>query len=126
MIEQSIKNEILQFIKYRKDIILYPIKNTGTARMDKRTGRMYYTRGMVMRGVADFLGMLIPSGRFIAVEVKTTQGLKRFIRERVKPYTTEFYENEWGHGVENCGGIYLVVDSVEMLEKNLSHSEEKK
>lgn len=121
MTEQSIKMSILQHFKNDKTVMLDNIKNMGTARVNKFTGKVFYTRGMMRRGVADLQGSIIMGqiGQRLAIEVKTPEGLRRFEKNKVKPYTTEWHENEWGKEVIEKGGIYIVADSVEMVLEKL-------
>jgi hypothetical protein len=52
-------------------------------------------------GSADLVGMLVPSGRFLAIEVKTPTG-------RLSPE-----QKLWGEVVTRCGGLYVVAHSVQ-------------
>lgn len=52
-------------------------------------------------GAADLIGLLRPSGRFLALEVKTPEG-KQSIQQRL-----------WGEAVRTAGGFYAVVRSID-------------
>jgi hypothetical protein len=75
--------------------------NTGAARFGDRFVRFG------VPGVADILGVLPPSGRLLAVEVKGPGG-------RVRPSQRAFLDN-----VEAAGGLALVVRDVAELERAL-------
>lgn len=69
------------------------------------TGAVKDARGQLIRfgvvGSADVLGVAGPSGQFIALEVKAPGG-------RVSEVQTR-----WGAAIRACGGVYLVVRSVD-------------
>jgi len=144
--EQSIKNAILDWAhKCRSDIRLYPVKNTGTARVDK-SGQIYYTRGLMHLGIADLIGTkkihpfiiagydkpagvaiadskpfyrTIPIARFLAIECKTPQGLKEFHKNKNRAGTTAFYEWQWGQEIIEQGGIWILATSIDDIQNFL-------
>lgn len=77
------------------DLVLWRIQPGGLA---DATGRPIRTAPI---GIADLCGILAPSGRWIALEVKTATG-------RVTPEQTR-----WGELLTSMGGVYAVVRSVE-------------
>ena len=74
---------------------------TGALPAVGRGGRTYPVRFGLGVGGADLVGLLRPSGRFIALEVKTASG-------RQSPE-----QRAWARAVESAGGFYRVVRSVE-------------
>lgn len=71
--------------------------NTG-ALPDPRTGRIIR---FGIPGLADILGMLRPSGRFLAIEVKSATGRQ----------STQ--QQAFQRMVESCGGLYVLARSVD-------------
>lgn len=94
--EAEIQKEILKALGARDDVRVWR-QNTGAAR--RRGGGPLVRFGLP--GQADILGLLVPSGRFLAVEVKTPTG-------RLSPD-----QRRWGAAIERAGGLYVVARSVE-------------
>ena len=74
---------------------------TGALPAVGRGGRTYPVRFGLGVGGADLVGLLRPSGRFIALEVKAERGRQ----------STE--QIAWSRAVEGAGGFYRVVRSPE-------------
>lgn len=81
-------------------------QNSGAmARTDATTGKRYYTRFNGAPGCSDIIGVY--RGRFLAVEVKQP-GQRPTVEQQV------FLDS-----VRTCGGIALVVTSVDDLQQQL-------
>jgi hypothetical protein len=81
----------------------FPVKQMATPRKSKRTGKMVWCRGQLKPGVADVIACS-PSGRFVAVEVKTAE-------DKLRPEQVEFQSN-----TVRRNGIHLVChDTVQAL-----------
>lgn len=69
------------------------------------TGAVKDARGQLVRfgvpGSADVFGVSAPSGRFVAIEVKSAVGRATELQQR------------WGAVVQGLGGVYLLVRSVD-------------
>lgn len=77
---------------------------TGRVMLWRCNGGVDVTRGVrygLGVGAADLIGLLVPSGRFIGVEIKSPTG--RLSRE----------QQLWGAAVQRAGGVYIVARSVE-------------
>lgn len=75
--------------------------NSGALPAVGRGGRSYPMRFGLGVGGADLVGLLRPSGRFLAIEVKTATG-KQSDEQRA-----------WAAAVQGAGGFYRVVRSPE-------------
>jgi hypothetical protein len=95
MPEYQIQHGILVALGSRPDVTIWR-QNTLVAR-DQRTGRAVRSNP---NGVADILGCLAPSGRFLAIEVKSATG-------RQTPDQRDFQK-----AVEARGGLYVLARSV--------------
>lgn len=80
--------------------------NTG-ALPDPRTGRLIR---FGIPGMADILGILRPSGRFLAIEVKSAIG-------RQSTQQVAFQRM-----VESCGGLYVLARSVDDAVQAVQHA----
>jgi hypothetical protein len=75
--------------------------NTGGELVTPERGSRRFIKYGLGRGSADLVGLLRPSGRFCAFEVKAPKG-------RVS------HEQElWGAAVQRAGGFYAIVRSVD-------------
>ena len=108
MIEKDIQKSILAYLQYKKGWFVWKNKNQGTYNPVTKT----FYNNSTKKGISDILGMTT-KGRFIAVEVKTIQGLRKFERNKFKLGTTEFYENQFLEQVKVNGGIGILATSVE-------------
>jgi hypothetical protein len=93
--EYQIQHDILVALGSRPDVMIWR-QNTLVAR-DQRTGRAVRSNP---NGVADILGCLAPSGRMLAIEVKSANGRQ----------TTE--QHAFQKAVEARGGLYVLARSV--------------
>jgi len=74
---------------------------TGALPAVGRGGRTYPVRFGLGVGGADLVGLMRPSGRFLALEVKSARGQQ----------TPE--QRAWARAVQEAGGFYAVVRSAE-------------
>jgi hypothetical protein len=98
----------------------FPVKNLATKRKEKRTGREFYSRGLLKPGVADVIACG-PAGRFVAVEVKVTD--KRGRMDTLRPAQVAFLDAV----TARCGVALVARDTVdaviqarEQIEKGLA------
>lgn len=93
--EQAIQQQILARLGAVPGLLLWR----------NNTGAMRDHRGQLVRygqpGSADVLGLAAPSGRFVALEVKAPGGKQSELQAA------------WQRAVEQRGGIYLLVTSVD-------------
>lgn len=80
------------------DLVLWRLTQGGLV---ERPGGQRYRAGLSVNGAADLIGILAPSGRFLALEVKGARG-------RVHPE-----QAQWLALVRARGGFAAVVRSVE-------------
>lgn len=95
MAEHAIQQDILARLGAVPGLVVWR-NNTGAIRAE---GGRFVRFGVV--GSADVLGVASPSGQFVALEVKAPGG-------RVSEAQTR-----WGAAIRACGGVYLVVRSVD-------------
>ena len=74
-----------------------------------RTSSGGFVRYGLCPGSADLVGMLVPSGRFLAVEVKVPDGKGGWRRTGTQ---TEAAQIAWRGVVERSGGCYVLATSV--------------
>jgi hypothetical protein len=98
--EQEILKEIRLAIGGRPDVLLWR-NSTGTAEYYDRHGRCSRVPYGLCVGASDLIGVIKPTGTFLALEVKTARG-------RVRPEQKRFIEL-----VRRYGGVADVVRSVE-------------
>lgn len=77
--------------------------NSGATKMPKKSGGYYFVR-FGMKGSSDIIGLLPPSGRFLAVECKMPRG-------KPTPDQEAFLA-----AVNEAGGLGIVVRSLDELE----------
>ena len=96
--------EILRAIRLevggRDDVVLWR-NSAGIAEHTDRRGRSTKVPYGLCKGAADLIGIIKPSGRFLAIEVKTTRG-------KLRPEQANFLRL-----VESSGGVAGVARSVE-------------
>jgi hypothetical protein len=103
MNETAVVKQCLQVLSY---LHIYAWRNnTQGTYLKAKNAYMFHGK----RGVADIIGLL-PSGRFLAVEVKAPKKLKG----------QSEVQKEFQAEIEKNGGIYLLVDSAELLQQKLS------
>lgn len=103
MNETAVVKQCLQVLSY---LHIYAWRNnTQGTYLKAKNAYMFHGK----RGVADIIGLL-PSGRFLAVEVKAPNKLKG----------QSEVQKEFQAEIEKNGGIYLLVDSAELLQQKLS------
>jgi hypothetical protein len=95
MRERDVQHAIRLALGMLPDVVLWR-NSTGLSRTDQRVVRY----GLCV-GSADLIGVLAPSGRFLAIEVKSPVG-------RASTEQKQFLEL-----VRRCGGFGCVVRSVE-------------
>ena len=100
MKESQILRDIRLAIGARPDVLLWR-NSTGTAEYYDRHGRVSRVPYGLCVGASDLVGIIMPYGTFLAMEVKTARG-------RVKPEQRRFIEL-----VRRYGGVADVVRSVE-------------
>jgi len=94
MSETQLLTQVMRALAIEPGVIAWR-SNTRTLRLG---GRL--TRFGLGNGSADVIGLVSPSGRFLALELKTETG--RVSDEQKK----------WGQAVVKAGGMYAVVRSV--------------
>jgi hypothetical protein len=82
-------------------------QNAGRLRVE-RGGRTHFYQFAGAAGISDVLGVIPPSGRLLAVEVKQPGG-------RLRPAQARFLEN-----VRRAGGLAMVVSDLRQLEGTLA------
>ena len=103
MNETAVVKQCLQVLSY---LHIYAWRNnTQGTYLKAKNAYMFHGK----RGVADIIG-LFPNGRFLAVEVKAPNKLNGQ-SESQKEFETEIIKN---------GGVYLLVDSAELLQQKIS------
>ena len=95
MAEHAIQQAILARLGAVPGLVVWR-NNTGAMKAD---GGRFVRFGAL--GSADVLGVAGPSGQFIALEVKAPGGRVSAVQTR------------WGAAIRACGGVYLVVRSVD-------------
>lgn len=80
--------------------------NTGAVSMPGRDGKSRFVR-FGPKGQADILGLLPPSGRFLAVECKRPGG-------KARPEQVAFLD-----AVTRAGGLALIISDIKDLERAL-------
>jgi hypothetical protein len=98
--ESVILSAILNHLPLRGDVFAWR-NNTGQAEIDGREVRFG------KKGSADILGVWAPSGRFIAIETKTKNGI---LSEDQKRWSADFIA---------FGGLYIIARSVHDVENSL-------
>lgn len=98
MRESVVQAAIMAYLARRGDV-MYWRNNTGA--YSPAPGQ-FVKYGAV--GSADILGVWAPSGRFLAIEVKTPTG------------KISAAQRQWGNEVIDRGGIYIVARSVSEVE----------
>lgn len=95
--EANVKKAVFHYLNV-KGHFWWPINNTGIWHPEKKT----FMRSRTLRpGVSDAMALL--NGKLYAIELKSSTGRLRGSQEEFK------------RGVEENGGVYLVVRSVEDL-----------
>ena len=100
MTEREILRAIRLELGGRSDLVLWR-NSTGTAEYYDRSGRPHRVPYGLVPGASDLIGILAPSGRLVALEVKTARG-------RVSKDQKMFLNL-----VRRMGGIGAVVRSVD-------------
>jgi len=72
MKESEIQSDILNYLNLEPDIFAWRNQTTGI--YDAKAGVFRKTGGFSIRGASDILGLIKPSGRLIAIEVKSAKG----------------------------------------------------
>lgn len=93
--ESDIQAQIRLALGQEPDLVLWRIQPGG---LSDHTGRPIRT---APNGIADLCGILAPTGRWVALEVKTPGG-------RQSPA-----QQQWGRLLRSLGGFYAVVRSVD-------------
>ena len=105
--EKTIQKEILNYLEFlcRNRRLYYYRSNSGQFSFTRADGSKGFMKtGRV--GCPD-ITVLLPGGRFVGVEVKTKKG-------SLSPFQKKTAEL-----IEELGGVYLLVRSVEELKENL-------
>lgn len=97
--ETAIVRGILDYLRLDGRLAAWR-QNTGGARFKGAEGKERVVR-FSERGAADVQGVLRPSGRFVALEVKRPGGV------------AEPHQRAWGQVIEAAGGVYRVVHSID-------------
>jgi len=90
-----------------RGICAWRSNNAGVRRTDPKTGRQWH-QFTGLKGVADILGVLAPSGRLLAIECKRPGG-------KLSPEQEQFLDV-----IRQAGGLACVVRSVDELAKALT------
>jgi hypothetical protein len=105
MKEAEVLRQCMQYLKMKK--VVFWRSNTGAARFGASESARYVRFGVP--GVSDVIGLLPPTGRMLALEIKSQTG-------RVRKEQTAFLKN-----VTAAGGLALVIrdvrELIEALEK---------
>ncbi len=104
MTERQIQTDILMYLAGRKDIASWR-SNTGAAIWHgaKASGMVRFG----IKGQADITGLIRPTGRFLAIEVKTKTGRQTKDQKRYQAMVTKY------------GGVYILARSVADVEAGL-------
>lgn len=78
--EKEIENQILGWLNLQHDIFVWKANTTGMYDPTKNVYRSL--RGFAIKGISDILGIHAPSGRMIAIEVKTPARRKQVSAEQ--------------------------------------------
>lgn len=97
--ETMIVRGILEYLRIDGRMVAWR-QNTGVARHQNKDGSQRFVR-FSENGAADIQGVLRPSGRFVALEVKRP-GLD-----------AEPHQRAWGQVIESAGGVYRVVHHID-------------
>ena len=97
--EAQVLRGILAYLAHEPRVLAWR-NNTGAARLPGRGGKEQIVRFGV-RGAADILGVLRPSGRLIALEVKRPGK------------DLESHQRAWGDAITAAGGHYACVHSID-------------
>lgn len=100
MTEAEIQNEILHWLNSHDNIFAWKQDNKGT--YDPRTGKFRALKGFSIRGVSDIIGVIKPSGRLIALEVKRPETIEN----------TSKFQEAFINKIKKMGGVAGVVSSV--------------
>ena len=98
MLEQEIKNNILEYLMFRRDVFVFPIDSVGIFDPIRKIYRKKNSRFHI-KGVSDILG-ITSKGVFLAIEVKSEKGA-------VRPDQKIFLDR-----ISEMGGISFVARSV--------------
>lgn len=103
--ENVIKNQICAYLKIKRNLIFLH-DSVGIYDAKRNVFRMNTNRHR-RKGVADILGILRDTGRFMAIEVKVPGN-------KPTPHQLQFIEDVKAHG-----GIAFVATSIEDVEREL-------
>ncbi len=99
-LEKHVQARVLVALGAQPDFVVWR-NNTGALHALGAAGRVRPMRFGLAVGSADLVGVLRPSGRFVAIEVKTSTG-------RLRPA-----QAQWSRLVQSMGGFYAVVRSAD-------------
>lgn len=111
--EQMIKNAIMNWlISQPQRFFVFSVYNGGVY---NPTRKCYQLNPSKIRGVSDIIGIVKWKGSsfFLACEIKTFQGLKKYLKNKDIPETTEYYEQEFLNNVFRMGGIAKIFSSLD-------------
>jgi hypothetical protein len=104
--EQQIQKQILHLLNLQSDFFAWKTQTTGI--FDPKTKSFRALSGFSIRGVSDILCVHSPSGRIIAIEVKS---------EKVKEKGLSVYQVAFLKRIKKSGGLAYCVWSVEQAEQ---------
>jgi len=104
--EAQIQKQILDMLKFHPDVgHSWRMNTQGVPLHGKQAGKF---RPAPCRGISDIMALLKPSGRMLAIEVKSKTG-------RVTPEQTAFLES-----IKGSGGVALVARSIADVENAIA------
>lgn len=105
--EKIIENHILQFLSYSPHVFVFKVQSTGMFDPTKKIFRKSFNKNHI-KGVSDILGIIKPTGQFLAIEVKSKVG-------KLSPEQKVFLDK-----VQSMGGVAFVARSLEEVKERLA------
>lgn len=105
VMERDIKRDILDWLHRQPEIMAWN-SPTGVTRIPGTRRTIAYGSP----GSADIIGLIAPTGRFLAVEVKGPRGVQSAVQVA------------WQRAVQTLGGIYILARSVSDVEQGLTNA----
>lgn len=107
LLEKDLENHILDFLNLLPNCFVFKVQTTGFFDTKRRVFRKNLSKHII-KGTSDIVGVI--NGRMIAIEVKSKQGMVRFLRS---PGEREKNQRAFLDKVIACGGIGICAASLE-------------
>lgn len=106
--EKDIERAILQWLNMMPNIFAWKNHTTGIYDTKKQTFRPL--QNFAFRGISDIIGVISPTGRLIAIEVKTPETYKIYLKQNTRRATEQkaFLET-----VKKYGGVAGIATCIE-------------